>query len=139
MVLIYSVTGFLMKRYDHIVNFFSATLIGFFGSLLLVMFFIGVMSVRTIEKLLPFIIGFNAALTGYNLIIRIKDGLKYKRILSAVSGILMVVSVVLMLNIAFYYYTGDYIVSITDFLLLAFLGGVFSFIGAILAMRYFKL
>jgi hypothetical protein len=129
-------TGFLMKRYKHLVNFFSATLVGIFGSVLLVMFFISIMSVRTIEKLLPFIIGFNAALTGYNLIIRIKDGLKHKRILSAVSGIFVVVGVALMLNIAFYYYIGGYIVNMVDFLLLAFLGGVFSFLGAILAIRY---
>jgi len=132
-------TGFLMKRYKHLVNFFSATLVGIFGSVLLVMFFISIMSVRTIEKLLPFIIGFNAALTGYNLIIRIKDGFKHKRILSALSGILMVVGVALMLNIAFYYDTGGYIIYMVDFLLLAFLGGVFSFLGAILAIKYFKL
>jgi hypothetical protein len=138
-VLISGTTGFLMKRYNHMVTFFSATLIGIFGAVLLVIFFAGVMSVGAIEKLLPFIIGFNAALTGYNLISRIKDGLKYKRIISAVSGIMMVAGVVLMLNIAFYYYTGGYIVYMANLLFLVFLGGVFSFLGATLAIRYFKL
>ncbi len=128
-----------MKCYDHMVNYFSPTLIGIFGAVLLVMFFAGVVSVGAIEKLLPFIIGFNAALTGYNLIRRAKDLLKYKRIWSAVSGIMMVVGVVLMLDIAFYYYTGGYIVYMADFLFLIFIGGVFGFLGAILAIRYFKL
>jgi hypothetical protein len=139
MVLISGATGFLMKCCDHMVNYFSPTLIGIFGAVLLVMFFAGVVSVGAIEKLLPFIIGFNAALTGYNLIRRAKDLLKYKRIWSAVSGIMMVVGVVLMLNIAFYYYTGGYIVYMADFLFLIFIGGVFGFLGAILAIRYFKL
>ena len=121
------------------VSFFSAILIGTFGVVLLVMFFTGLMSVGTIEKLLPFIIGFNAALTGYNLASRIKDSIKYKRILSVISGIIMVGGVVLILNIAAYYYTGGYIIYMADFLFLVFLGGVFSFLGAILAIRYYNL
>jgi hypothetical protein len=128
-----------MKHYDHMVSFFSAILIGTFGVVLLVMFFTGLMSVGTIEKLLPFIIGFNAALTGYNLASRIKDSIKYKRILSVISGIIMVGGVVLILNIAAYYYTGGYIIYMADFLFLVFLGGVFSFLGAILAIRYYNL
>jgi hypothetical protein len=139
MVLIYSVTGFLMKHYDHIVNFFSAMLIGIFGTVLLVMFFAGLMTMGTIEKLLPFIIGFNAALTGYNLIRRMKDRLKYNRIWSVISGITLVVGVTLILNIAFYYLTGGHIVYMTNFLILALIGGVFSWLGTILAIRYFKL
>ena len=128
-----------MKQYDHITNFFSAILIGLFGAVLLVIFFAGVMSVGAIEKLLPYIIGFNAALTGYNFISRVKDSIRYKRILCAISGIILVVVVVLMLNIAAYHYTGGYIVYLPDFLFLIFLGGVFSYLGAILAIRYFKL
>jgi hypothetical protein len=137
--LISAATGFLMKHYDHMVSFFSAISIGIFGVVLLVMFFAGLMSVGAIEKLLPFIIGFNAALTGYNLVSRIKDSIKYKRILSVISGIIMVGSVVLILNITAYYYSGGYIIYIADFLFLIFLGGVFSFLGAILAIRYYNL
>ena len=67
-----------MKYYDDMISFIRAILIGIFGVVLLVMFFAGLMSVRAVEKLLPFIIGFNAALTGYNLVSRIKDSIKYK-------------------------------------------------------------
>ena len=139
MVLIYSVTGFLMNYFDLLLKFIYAIFIGVLGAVLLVMFFAGLMTIGTIERFLPYIIGFNAALTGYNLISRIKDRLKYKRLWSLISGIIMVVVIVLMLNVAFYYRTGGYILYITDFLFLVLIGGVFSWLGAILAIRFFKL
>ncbi len=128
-----------MRCYDHMVNFLNATLIGIVGAVLLVIFCAGFMTIGTVEKLLPFIIGFNSALTGYNLIRRAKDRLKYKRIWGTVSGITMVIGVVLILNIGSRYYSGGDIVYIADFLTLVLIAGVFSFIGAILAIRYFKL
>lgn len=121
------------------VNFLSATLIGIFGAVLLVIFCAGLFPFGTIQKLLPFIIGFNAALTGYNLIRRTKDRLKYKRMWSIVSGIMLVIGVALMLNIACRYYTGAYFVYFGDILVLVSVAGVFSYLGAVLAIRYFKL
>ena len=128
-----------MKQYDHMNKFFSAILIGIFGAVLLIIFFAGMMSVGATEKLLPYIIGFNAALTGYNFISRVKDSIRYKRVLGTISGIILVTVVVLILNIVAHHYTGGYIVYLPDFLFLIILGGVFSYLGAILAIRYFKL
>ena len=128
-----------MNIYDLLLKFIYSMFIGVFGSILIVMFFTGVMSMGTIEKLLPFIIGFNAALTGFNLMTRTKDSLKYKRLWSLLSGIILVVGVTLILNIAFYYLTGDDIVFMTDFFILAVTGGVFSCLGAILAIKYYNL
>lgn len=128
-----------MNNYDLLLKFIYSMFIGVFGSILIVMFFTGVMSMGTIEKLLPFIIGFNAALTGFNLMTRTKDSLKYKRLWSLLSGIILVVGVTLILNIAFYYLTGDDIVFMTDFFILAVTGGVFSWLGAILAIKYYNL
>lgn len=128
-----------MNNYDLLLKFIYSMFIGVFGSILIVMFFTGVMSMGTIEKLLPFIIGFNAALTGFNLMTRTKDSLKYKRLWSLLSGIILVVGVTLILNIAFYYLSGDYIVFMTDFFILAVTGGVFSWLGAILAIKYYNL
>jgi hypothetical protein len=139
MVLISLATGSLMNRYDHMLNFFSATLIGIFGTVLLATFFAGLVPVGTVEKFLPFIIGFNAALTGYNLISRAKGRLKHKRMWSAVAGIMMVIGAALILNIASHYYTGGDVVYIADYLILVPVAGVFSFLGAIVAIRYFKL
>jgi len=128
-----------MNNYDLLLKFIYSMFIGVFGSILIVMFFTGVMSMGTIEKLLPFIIGFNAALTGFNLMTRTKDSLKYKWLWSLLSGIILVVGVTLILNIAFYYLSGDYIVFMTDFFILAVTGGVFSWLGAILAIKYYNL
>ena len=117
-------------------KFIYAISIGVFGAVLLVMFFAGLMTIGTIEKILPFIIGFNAALTGYNLISKIKEHLKYKRIWSVISGIIMVVAVVLILNIIFYYFTDGYIVDMVSFLFLVLIGGVFGWLGSISAIKF---
>ncbi|MGA7145711.1 MAG: hypothetical protein WBY47_14520 [Desulfobacterales bacterium] len=128
-----------MKHYDHMVNFLNATLIGIVGVALLVIFCAGLIRIGTIDKLLPFIIGFNAALTGYNLVRRADGRLKYKRMWSVAAGIMMAIGAVLILDIVSRYYTGGDIVYIADLLILVLIAGVFSFIGAILAIRYFKL
>lgn len=128
-----------MKNYDHMVNFLNATLIGIVGVVLLVVFCAGLIRVGTIDKLLPFIIGFNAALTGYNLVRRADGHLKYKRMWSVAAGIMMAIGAVLSLNIVSRHYTGGDIVYIANLLILVLIAGVFSFLGAILAIRYFKL
>ena len=122
-------------NHDLLLKFIYAIFIGVFGAVLLVMFFAGLMTIGTIERLLPYIIGFNAALTGYNLISKIKEHLKYKRIWSVISGIIMVSAVVLILNIAFYHFIDGYIVDIIDFLILVPVGGVFGWLGSILAIK----
>ncbi len=128
-----------MKSYNHMAIFFNATMIGIVGAVLLVIFFAGLIRIGTINKLLPFIIGFNAALTGYNLIRRADGRLKYKRMWSVAAGIMMAIGAVLILNIISRYYTSGDIFYIADLLILVLIAGVFSFLGAILAIRYFKL
>ena len=122
-------------NHDLFLKFIYAIFIGVFGAVLLVMFFAGLMTIRTIERLLPYIIGFNAALTGYNLISNIKEDLKYKRSWSVISGIIVVSAVVLILNIVFYYFTDGYIVDVVAFLFLVVIGGVFGWLGSILAIK----
>ena len=138
-MLLSAATGSLMKNYDHMANCLKATLIGIVGVVLLVIFCAGLIRIGTINKLLPFIIGFNAALTGYNLVRRADGRLKYKRMWSVAAGIIMAIGAVLILNIVSRYYTGGDIVYIADLLILVLIAGVFSFLGAILAIRYFKL
>jgi hypothetical protein len=135
LVLISMTTGFLMNSHDLLLKFICAIVIGVFGAVLLVMFISGLMTIGTIERLLPYIIGFNAALTGYNLISKIKEHLKYKRTWSVISGIIMVGAAVLILNIIFYYFTDGYIVDMVAFLFLVLIGGVFGWLGSILAIK----
>jgi hypothetical protein len=128
-----------MDTYHNFGKFVQPILTGVFGSILLVFFFTGLMSIGTIGKFLPFVIGFNTALTGYNLLRRTKNKFKYKRIWGLISGIITVVITVLILNGLFFYLFGGYIVCIIDFLLLISIGSVFSWLGAVLAIRYFHL
>jgi hypothetical protein len=128
-----------MNNYYNFGEFVQPILTGVFGCILLVIFFAGFMSLGTIGKLLPFVIGFNTALTGYNLLRRTKNRFKCKRIWGLISGIITVVITVLILNVLFFYLTGGYIVYMTDFLRLISIGSVFSWLGAILAIKYLNL
>ena len=128
-----------MDNYHNFGKFVHPILTGVFGSVLLVIFFTGLMSIGTIGKFLPFVIGFNTALTGYNLLYRSKNKFKYKRIWGLISGIITVVITVLILNGLFFYLAGDYIICIMDFLFLISVGSVFSWLGAVLAIRYLHL
>ena len=107
-----------MNNYHNLGKFVQPIFTGVLGSVLLVIFFTSLMSIGTIWKCLPFVIGFNTALTGYNLLRRTKNKLKYKQIWGLISGIITVVITVLILNSLFFYRTGGYIVYIIDFLLL---------------------
>lgn len=128
-----------MDNYHNFGKFVHPILTGVFGSVLLVIFFSGLMSIGTIWKFLPFVIGFNTALTGYNLLYRTKNKFKYKRIWGLISGIITVVITVLILNSQFFYLSGGYIICIMDFLFLISVGSVFSWLGAVLAIRYLHL
>jgi len=114
-------------------------MVGSLGSLLLVVFFTTMMSYGTIEKLLPWVIGFNAALTGYNLITRTNNSLKYGRISAVGSGILMVIMSVLFINIIFFHLMGGYLIYVNEVIFFMAIGAVFSGLGAILAMNTSKL
>ena len=128
-----------MDNYYNFGKFVQPILTGVFGSILLVIFFTGLMSIGTIGKFLPFVIGFNTALTGYNLLRRTKNKFKYKRIWGLISGIITVVITVFILNGLFFYLTGGCIIYIMDLFLLISVGFVFSWLGAVLAIRYLHL
>jgi hypothetical protein len=128
-----------MDNYYNFGKFVQPILTGVFGSVLLVIFFTGLMSIETIGKFLPFVIGFNTALTGYNLLRRTKNKFKYKRIWGLISGIRTVVITVFILNGLFFYLTGGCIIYIMDLFLLISVGFVFSWLGAVLEIRYLHL
>ncbi|RZB31292.1 MAG: hypothetical protein SRB2_04817 [Desulfobacteraceae bacterium Eth-SRB2] len=114
-------------------------IVGSLGSLLLVVFFTTLMSYGTIEKLLPWIIGFNATLTGYNLINRTNNRLKYERIFAVGSGILMVIITVVLINIIFFNLMGFYPIYMNELIFLITIGAALSGLGAILANNFIKL
>ena len=133
----------ICSRMMNISDLFKKTsywvMVGSLGSLLLVVFFTTMMSYGTIEKLLPWVIGFNAALTGYNLITRTNNSLKYKQMLAVGSGILMVIMSVLFINIIFFNLMDGYLVYVNKLIFLMTIGAIFSGLGAILAIKYINL
>jgi hypothetical protein len=129
----------IMNKSDSFKKIAYSIMVGSLGSLLLVVFFTTLMSYGTIEKLLPWVIGFNAALTGYNLITRTNNHLKYERIFAVGSGILMVIITVLLINIIFFNLMGFYPIYMNELIFLIAIGAVLSGFGAILANNFIKL
>jgi len=126
----------IMNKSDLFKKIAYSIIVGILGSLLLVGFFTTLMSYGTIEKLLPWVIGFNAALTGHNLINRTNNRLKYERIFAVGSGIAMVVISVVLINIIFFNLMGGYLVYMNELIFLIAIGAVLSGLGAILANNF---
>jgi multidrug efflux pump subunit AcrB len=129
----------IMNKSNLFKRFAYSIIVGSLGSLLLVVFFTTLMSYGTIEKLLPWVIGFNAALTGYNLINRTNNRLKYERICAVGSGILMVIITVMLINIIFFNLMGFCPIYFNELIFLITIGAVLSGLGAILANNFIKL
>lgn len=128
-----------MNKSDPFKKIAYSIIVGVLGSLLLVVFFTTLMSYGTIEKLLPWVIGFNAALTGYNMIKRTNNRINYKRISAVGSGILMVIITVVLINIIFFNLMGGYLIYINELIFLIAIGAIFSGLGAILAVNVINL
>ena len=128
-----------MNKTDQVKTIAYPIIVGIIGSLVLVGFLTSLMSFDTIEKLLPYIIGFNAALTGYNLIKKADNNLNFKRIYAISSGALMVIITAVILNLVMLHLMGGYLIYLTDAIFLLIIGGVSSGLGAILAIKYLNM
>ena len=129
----------IMNKSDLFQKIAYSIIVGVFGSVLLVVFFSSFMSLDIIGKLLPWLIGFNASLTGFNLINKTKNSLKYKRIYAVASGILVAIFAGVLLNIISFSIMGGYFIYIPDLIFLIVIGAVLSGLGAILAIKYLNL
>jgi hypothetical protein len=134
-----NVYSWIMSRSDLLKKNAYSIIVGILGSLLLVIFFTTLMSYGTIQKLLPWVIGFNAALTGYNLINRTNNRLKYERISAVGSGILMLIITVVLINIVFFNLMGFYPIYMNELFFLITIGAALSGLGAMLANNFIKL
>ena len=128
-----------MNKTDQVKTIAYPIIVGIIGSLVLVGFFTSLMSFDAIEKLLPYIIGFNAALTGYNLIKKTDNSLKFKRIYAVSSGVLMVIITAVILNLVMLHLMGSFLIYLTDAISLVIIGGVLSGLGAMLAIKYLNM
>lgn len=116
--------------------FAYSILAGVFGALILIIFLDGVLAFELVMKLIPWILGFNAMLTGYSLIDKTRERLPYKRLYAMGSGGLVVILVCLLLTLAFDYGT---LVTIPQLVMYGVIGVVFSGFGAWLSAKYHHL
>jgi len=120
-------------------KFAYCILTGVFGVAVLVMFLAVFMELYRVVPFVPWIIAFNTAMTGYSLIDKTRDTLKYKQISSIIAGILNVIITYFLLSLSSFYLFGKSLFSIWDFALFLIIGIVCSELGALLAIKYFKL
>jgi len=120
-------------------KFAYSILAGVFGVAVLVMFLAVFMELYRVVPFVPWIIAFNTAMTGYALIDKTRDTLKYKQVSSISAGILNVIITYFLLSLSSFYLFGENFFSIWDFALFLIIGIVCSELGALLAIKYFKL
>ncbi len=120
-------------------KFAYSILAGVFGVAVLVMFLAVFMELYRVVPFVPWIIAFNTAMTGYALIDKTRDTLKYKQVSSISAGILNVIITYFLLSLSSFYLFGENLFSISDFALFMVIGIVCSELGALLAIKYFKL
>jgi hypothetical protein len=114
-------------------------LTGIFGTAVLIIFLAVFIELYRIVPFVPWIIAFNTAMTGYSLIDKTRDTLKYKQVFSISAGILNVIITYFLLSLSSFYLFGESLFSIWDFALFLIIGIVCSELGALLAIKYFKL
>ena len=112
---------------------------GVFGVAVLVMFLAVFMELYRIVPFIPWIIAFNTAITGYSLIDKTSDTLKYKQISSICAGVLNVIITFFLLSIISFYLFDENLFTIWDFALFLIIGIICSELGALLAIKYFKI
>ena len=97
----------LSKMYSYHLNrlfsslpakFISSILVGIVGSLILLFFLSFLMFEETLLKIMPLILGFNAAMAGYSLIDKTEDRLSCRSICVLSAGLLVLLPVCLLFN-----------------------------------------
>lgn len=116
-----------------------STMTGLFGSLLLVLFLTGLMPLGETVRYLPWILGFNASVTGYTLLDRMGDRLSAPKLTGAGMGALIAMLVCNLLNALALKTSGIALMGAVEMLLfigIAFLSGS---AGAWLAVAYARI
>ena len=114
-------------------------LTGIFGTAVLIAFLSVFMELYSVVSFIPWIIAFNTAMTGYSLLDKTRGTLKYKQISSIGAGVLNVIITYFLLILLSFYFFDENLFSIKDFALFLVIGVVCSELGALLAIKYFKL
>jgi len=112
---------------------------GVFGTVLIVLFLTTFIRSHEMVQYIPWIIAFNAAVTGYSLLQKTRDHFKNKQLSCIGAGILNIITAYSALSMLFFYSEGEYLLGLWGFLFSLIIGVVFSELGALLAIKYFNL
>lgn len=118
---------------------FYSILAGTLGAIILVLFLSGMSLTAAIGGILPVIIGFNTALTGYMVLEKTRYAFTHKRLVAISSGAAVVLITASFLNIMSFRGAGVFIVGVEQLMTLVCIGIVASGLGGMLAIKYFKL
>lgn len=119
--------------------FGSRIFIGVLGTVILAAFLSGLMSAEKLAGLLPLVVAFNGALTGFNIIEKAKNGIRRKLLAGSLAGMATGAAAFAALNALYFYLTGGYLLSASGLPLLSVCGFVSAGAAAMLAVRYFDL
>jgi hypothetical protein len=109
------------------------------GCLVLVVFLSGVFRLGGLGGVIPWIMAFNAAMTGYSLIEKTRDQLQRKHLGAVCAGAATGIVSFLALNLLFIHWIGFFFLDFLDLLIFLGVGMAFSEMGALLAIKYFGL
>lgn len=120
-------------------KFAYCILSGLFGTAVLIVFLAVFLEPYRVVPFIPWIIAFNTAMTGYSIVDKTRETIKYKQISSIGAGFLNIIITYFILSITSFYLFGENLFTKLDFALFAGIGIICSELGALLAIKYFKL
>ena len=112
---------------------------GAVGTVILAVFLAGMMQPTTLEMLLPVVVGFNAALTGYMAVEKSRHLVRHPYRLAMGSGIVMVLLATIFLNIIFFQWAGFILVGLGTLAVILGVGLITSGLGGKLCTKYLEL
>ncbi len=117
----------------------QAILVSVGGCVVLVLFFSTFMQLDALIKIVPLFIAFNAAMAGYSLVERTRQAITRKHLAAVAAGFLTGLASFAVLNVIYLVMMGGYVFDLVDLLIFAGIGVAFGEMGALLAIKYFRL
>jgi hypothetical protein len=116
-----------------------AVFTGVCGTLILVAFLNAILNAYQVMKILPFIVAFNTAMTGYSLIDKCRERIRRKHAWALGAGLATVFFCAGLLVSFSLYFIGENLLGLKLFLFLVIIGAVCCELGALLAVKYLKI
>jgi len=112
---------------------------GLFGSIILAVFLSGVISANKTADLMPLIIAFNGAVSGYKAVDLLKGSLHRLKTIGTIAGTVAGVLTWPVLNTISFYAAGFFILTAGDLAVFTGLSCLTGYLGSFTAVRYFQL